>query len=228
MMRLLGLTLATTVVFTVAAYAAPQKERVRGTIESFDNNSVTVKSQQGGDVKLTLDNATKYATVVKSSLSDVKQGSYIGVATKESGNSATAVEVVVFPASMRGAGEGHYPWDRLPDTSNSGGSVSSSMTNGTVAASSSAGSANQVSTAMTNGSVASSSGQSGGQQITVSYKGGEQKILIPPTTPVVTFEPGEHAVLRDGSHVFVVATEDNGKTTANFVAVGKGDLVPPM
>jgi hypothetical protein len=223
MTRLLGLTLAATIAFTVAAYAAP--ERIRGTVESLDNNTLTVKSRQGEDVKLTLGDGTKYATVAKSSLSDVAQGRFVGIATKDAGNSLVALEVVVFPESMRGVGEGHYPWDRLPDSSGSDGSVASSMTNGSVTT---AASARQVSTQMTNGNVEAASGQSGGKQLTISYKGGEQKIVVPPNTPIVTLEPGDRAVLRDGANVFVIANEDNGKTTANFVAVGKGDLVPPM
>jgi len=223
MTRLLGLTLAAAVACTAAAHAAP--ERIRGTIESFDNNTLTVKSRQGGDIKLALGDGTKYAAVEKSSLSDVGQGRFVGIATKESGNTPVALEVVVFPESMRGAGEGHYPWDRMPDTSGSGQSVASSMTNGSVTT---AARARQVNTQMTNGNVEAASGQSGGKQLTVSYKGGEQKIVIPPNVPVVALEPSDRAVLRDGANVFVVADQDNGKATAKFVAVGKGDVVPPM
>ncbi len=223
MKRLFGLTLAAGIAVTVAAHAAP--ERVRGTIESFNNDTMTVKSRQGEDVTVSLGNGTKYATVTKANLSDVAQGRFVGIATKEAGNSLLALEVVVFPEAMRGAGEGHYPWDRLPDTSGSGSSVSSSMTNGSVAT---AASARPVNTQMTNGNVEAASGQSGSKQLTVTYKGGEQKIVVPPSTPIVSLEPGDRAVLRDGAPVFVVASEDNGKATANFVAVGKGDLVPPM
>ncbi|MBV8868415.1 MAG: hypothetical protein JOY65_03230 [Acetobacteraceae bacterium] len=222
MARLLGLTLAATMACTVAAHAAP--ERIRGTIESFDNDTLTVKSRQGGEVKLALGDATKYASVEKSSLSDVAQGRFVGIATKQAGNTPVALEVVVFPESMRGAGEGHYPWDRMADSSGSGQSVASSMTNGSVTAAR----ARQVNTQMTNGNVEAESGQSGGKRLTVSYKGGEQKIVVPPNVPVVTLEPGDRAILRDGANVFVRATEDNGKATADFVAVGKGDVVPPM
>jgi hypothetical protein len=222
MPRLLGLTLAATLACTVAAHAA--SERIRGTIESFDNNTLTVKLRQGGDIKLALGDGTKYATVEKSSLSDVAQGRFVGIATKEAGNTPVALEVVVFPESMRGAGEGHYPWDRLPDSSGSGQGVASSMTNGSVTTAR----ARQVNTQMTNGNVEAEAGQSGGKRLTVSYKGGEQKIVVPPNVPVVALEPSDRAALRDGANVFVVADQDNGKATAKFVAVGKGDVVPPM
>ncbi len=229
MKRFLGLTLAATTALSVAAYAAPQPDRVRGTIESVDQDTMTVKSRQGGDVKVTLDNATKYASVVKSSLSDVTKGSYIGTATKGSGDLMVALEVVIFPASMRGAGEGHYGWDELPDTTLSGNSTApSSMTNGNVQSASPAGSAMETKSAMTNGNVQSSSEKSGAKQITVTYKGGEQKILVPPTTPIVAFQPGDHSILKQGAHVFVSAVSDNGTVTAKFVGVGKDGVVPPM
>ena len=52
--------------------------------------------------------------------------------------------------------------------------------------------------------------------------------MVPPNVPVVALEPADRAVLRDGASVFVVADQENGKATAKFVAVGKGDVVPPM
>jgi hypothetical protein len=36
------------------------------------------------------------------------------------------------------------------------------------------------------------------------------------------------AELKAGARVFVRATKDNGKTTANFVAVGSDGVNPPM
>jgi hypothetical protein len=229
MTRLFGLILAATTAFVIAAMAAAQSNRIRGTIESVDRNSMTVQRLQGNKVQVSLTGATKYVTVVESSLANVAKGSFIGTATKGSGNFLVALEVVIFPPSLRGTGEGHYGWDTLPDTTMAGvGSVASSMTNGTVEAASSSGPGTKVNTTMTNGDVQSASEQSGAKRITVTYNGGKQTILVPPTAPIVAFQPAEHSAVITGAHVFIKASEDGGKATADFVAVGKDGLTPPM
>src|SRR5882757_7627517 len=132
MTTLFGLILVVMTAVLTPAMAAVQDERIRGTIESADQNSMTVQTPRGGEVKVSLNDATKYVTVAKSSLSNVATGSFIGTATKGAGASLVALEVVIFPPSLRGMGEGHYAWDELPDTTMAGGTrVSSSMINGT-------------------------------------------------------------------------------------------------
>jgi hypothetical protein len=211
------------------AMAAAQSERIRGTIESADQDSLTVHTSQGENVRVTLNDATKYVTVSKSSLSNVVTGSFIGTATKGGGNSQVALEVVIFPPSLRGTGEGHYDWDKLPDTTIAGGaSVSSSMTNGTVETTSSSGPKIKVNSRMTNGAVQSANEQGGSKRITVTYNGGQQTILVPRTAPIVAFQPADRQAVMTGAHVFIKASEDGGKATADFVAVGKNGLAPPM
>ena len=226
MIRLLTLTLVTTTALSVAVLAAPTSERVRGTVESIAGNTVTVHPEQGADVKVTIGDNTKYVSVVKSNLSDVAEGSYIGTATKGSGDFLVALEVVVFPPAMRGTGDGHYPWDKLPDPTTGNASVASAMTNGAVATASPA-STQEVSSAMTNGNVQSSSEQGGAKKLTVTYKGGQQTILVPPTAPIVALQPADKAVLKQGAQIVAFAQNDDGTLTAGMIAVGDG-VKPPM
>jgi hypothetical protein len=167
--------------------------------------------------------------VINSSLDKIEQGSYIGTATKSVGSTQVALEVVVFPAAMKGIGEGHYPWDKLPDTTLSGGhsTTASAMTNGNVASVSTPSGAS-VNSAMTNGNVSAASAQNGVKKLTVSYKGGEQSIIVPPTAPIVTFRPGSTADLMKGASVFVNAVTNGGQATAGLVAVGIDGVKPPM
>src|ERR1700722_14694411 len=102
MTRRIGLVLAATTAFAIPAMAATQSERIRGPIESVDQNNVTAQTSQGDKVTVTLTDATKYVTVVKSSLSNVEKGSFIGTAPKGSGNFLVALEGVLFPPSSRG------------------------------------------------------------------------------------------------------------------------------
>jgi hypothetical protein len=229
MKGLLGLSFAATTALSVAAFAAPEHVRVRGTVTSVTSDTLTVHTTTGEDVPVALGSDTKYLEVKKSSLENIEKGSYIGTATKEVGSMLVALEVVIFPPSMKGAGDGHYGWDKMPDTTLSGGATTNSaMTNGNVAAVSTSSQAPAVNSSMTNGSVSATSSEKEAKQLTVAYKGGEQTILVPPTAPIVTFEPGTMSEVTKGAVVFVNATKDGGKVTANAVAVGSEGVNPPM
>jgi hypothetical protein len=85
-----------------------------------------------------------------------------------------------------------------------------------------------VNSTMTNGTVSSSTGVRGAKQIVVTYKGGKQDILVPPTAPIVTYQLGERAELKPGAAVFINAASHGGTVTANAVAVGIDGVTPPM
>jgi hypothetical protein len=135
---------------------------------------------------------------------------------------------MIFPAAMSGINAGHFPYDRLPDTTLSGGAITSSMmTNGSVAAVSVAPGAS-VNTTMTNGTVSASASQNGVKQLTVTYNGGQQLILVPPTAPIVNLLPSSVSDLSKGAYVFVDAANDGRSLTAGLVAAGAGGLKPPF
>ncbi|WP_375454369.1 metal ABC transporter permease [uncultured Methylobacterium sp.] len=223
MTRIPALALASLLTLT-AAQAAPQVERLRGTIEAVEPGSITLRTIDGASETVALADDTKFVSVVKASLDDVKDGTFIGTATKGE-NPRTAIEVVLFPEAMRGTGEGHYGWDTIPDTTAGGARVKSAMTNGTVRADAPA---PRVKSAMTNGTVAGSTGAGGARTLTVTYKDGAQTVLVPPQAPVVAFEPADRSVLKPGAKAFVTAARDGATVSARRVAVGKDGLTPPM
>jgi hypothetical protein len=135
---------------------------------------------------------------------------------------------MIFPAAMRGINPGHFPYDRLPDTTLSGGTTTSSMmTNGSVAAVAAA-PGGSVDTAMTNGTVSASGSENGAKQLTITYNGGQQRILVPPTAPIVNLLPTTVSDLSKGAYVFVDAAKDGSSLTAGLVAAGAGGLKPPF
>jgi hypothetical protein len=83
-------------------------------------DALTVDTAAGQTVPVTLTDRTRYLKVAPSSLNRVDPGAYIGTATKSIGDQLIALEVVIFPPSLKGTGEGHYAWDRIPDTTLSG------------------------------------------------------------------------------------------------------------
>lgn len=209
------------------ATAASALERVRGTIDKADGSTVTVKTDAGASEIIDL-GAAKVVSVVPSNLDAIKEGVFIGTATKGE-NPMTALEVVLFPEAMRGTGEGHYAWDAITDHTAGGAKVKSAMTNGTVKAETSG--APKVKSAMTNGTVQAGTGTGdGARTLTVSYgkEGGTKTIVVPPSAPVVAFEPADKSALAAGAKVFAVVAKDGGKTDGKLVAVGKDGLTPPM
>ncbi|AYD04671.1 hypothetical protein [Neorhizobium sp. NCHU2750] len=187
------------VTFGFSAHAADQI-RVRGTVESLDGSTLSVKTREGTDAKIMLKDGWKISSVAKASVNDIKEGDFVGIAslpTADGGNGA--LEVLIFPAAMKGTGEGSYAWDLKPN---------SSMTNATVA--------NAVKSV-------------DGHTLTVTYKGGEKKISIPEGTPVVTFAPAEVADLKSGATVFIPSEKaSDGSISTSRVVVGTNGVVPPM
>jgi hypothetical protein len=229
-MKRVYLTAAALLVAATAA-AEPAVQRVRGSVTTVADNVFSIHPADGADQQISTTADTKYLRVVKSSLDKVEPGSYIGTATKTVGSNLVALEVLIFPPDMKGTGEGHYDWDNIPDTTRSGGgSTHSSMTNGNVAAVA-AGKSPSVKSSMTNGNVASVAAQNGTKQLTVTYNGGEQTITVPPTAPIVTFQPGMKSDLATGASAFVLVATDGksaAPSVAQLVAIGVDGVKPPM
>jgi hypothetical protein len=82
---------------------------------------------------------------------------------------------------------------------------------------------------MTNANLDAVARVTGGDEITMSYKGGSQKILVPPGTPVVVFVPGSRADLKPGEYIFTIAQQAaDGKLAVQRVSVSKDGVKPPQ
>lgn len=182
----------------LASVSAQQTLRVRGTIEKVDGDKLTVKSDDGTEVTLTLLPSTKVVGVVKATLADIKSGDFVGsAAMPQADGSQKALEVHIFAESQRGTGEGHRPYT-IPN---------STMTNGTV------------------GDMVTATG---GNTMTVRYKGGEKKIVVGPDVPIVRYEIGTRAELKPGAHIVALnaVNKPDGSIDAPRINVGRGGLVP--
>ncbi|MDP9929389.1 hypothetical protein J2X90_004759 [Variovorax paradoxus] len=186
-----------------SAQAASDPVRIRGTIVRVDAKTLVVQDRGGEVVSLARPADMTVSEVYPIKLSDIKQGSFIGTAAMpQADGTQKALEVVVFPEAARGTGEGHRPWDLLPQ---------STMTNATVA-----------------DLAAAPKSVRGGQQLRLTYKGGEKTVVVPPDVPVVTFRPGTESLLVPGAKVLVNAQEKNGTPTALRVTAGRNGFAPPM
>ena len=97
--------------------SAQETVRIRGTIESIDGPVFVVKNRDGAELRLTVTDKPLFVAIVKGTMADIKPGMFVGSTgvTQEDGTQK-AIEVHIFPESMRGTGEGHYDWDLKPGT----------------------------------------------------------------------------------------------------------------
>jgi hypothetical protein len=175
--------------------------RVRGTIETIDGNTLTVKSREGATVNVVLKEGATVTGVARAELADIKQNSFVGItAMPQPDGTQKAIEVHIFPEALRGRGEGHRPWDLV---------ANSTMTNANV---------EQLVTAVD------------GPMLTMKYKDGEKKILVPNNAVVVQFVPGDRSDLKPGAKIFVLGGTrlPNGDIEAAGINVGKDGIAPPM
>ncbi|MBC7781096.1 MAG: hypothetical protein H7125_13430 [Proteobacteria bacterium] len=103
-------------VFALGALAqAPQNVRIRGTITAIDGNTVALKSRDGTDMKLMLNDKTTVATARPITLAELKGDVPVGVtAVKGPDGVLVAREVHTIPKT---ATLGHSEWDLEPGAS---------------------------------------------------------------------------------------------------------------
>jgi len=82
---------------------------------------------------------------------------------------------------------------------------------------------------MTNAYLEASVQTSSGNEITMVYKGGMQRIRVPPGTPVVTTDPADRSALAPGLYVFMAAQVGPDNTiTALRIQAEKAGVKPPQ
>jgi hypothetical protein len=201
-MKLTALLLAIVFALPVAPALAADADtvRVRGTIEKLDGSTLMVTSREGESVAITLAPDTAVSAVAAAAASDIKAGAFIGTAALPgSDGKLHAQEVLIFPEALRGAGEGHRPWDLTPDST------------------------------MTNATVSEVTGTGADGVLKLKYKGGEKELQIGTEAPVVTLVPGDRSLLQPGAAVFVLAHKQaDGTLAAGALVTEKDGVKPPM
>jgi hypothetical protein len=184
-----------------SAANAQDTVRVRGTIERVEGPIYVIKSRDGAELKVALADNALVVALVKESLADIKQGSFVGsTGMPQPDGSQKAIEVHIFPEAMRGTGEGHYPWDLQADST------------------------------MTNANVEETVAGVDGQTLTLKYKTGEKKIIVTPQTVVITYTTGDKNELKPGAKIFIGAAKKqaDGTLLTPRINYGKDGLTPPM
>lgn len=171
---------------------------VRGTVARASASELAIKPSTGSEVMtVKLVQPFHLYTRVAGDLSHVKNNDFVGVTSvKQPDGTELATAVSILPEDLRGVGEGSYMMDQAA------GATPSRMTNGNVAAS-----------RMTNGTASQSGMSNGGVKgteastLTVQYRGGVQKITVPPNTVVHEYQLSA-AKLATGDKVLLFAYKD--------------------
>jgi hypothetical protein len=197
--RALGMAVVLSLAASTSFAQQPPTVRVAGTLESFDGHVLAIKSPKLGAVKVTLTGDATVFGVSKATIADVKPGAYIGVgAMPQPDGSQRAIQVTVFAPVQRGLGEGFRPWSARPNST------------------------------MTNGAVEQTVAGIDGRVVMVKYKGGEQKIVVPPDAVILAYMVGDKSELKPGAHVAIVRAlkKPDGSLEASRINVGRGEVVP--
>jgi hypothetical protein len=175
-----------------------QTVRLRGVVQSVTASSLTVKTQGGESIDLQLPANAVISEVFPIALAEIRVGSFIGTAAMpQADGSLQSIAVMVFPESARGVGEGHRPFDLLPQST------------------------------MTNATVAEVQQSSRGRTLQVKFKDGDKTIVVPPGAPVVSFKPGDASLLVVGASVSIAAQLLDDKQSAVRINAGRNGFVLP-
>ena len=179
--------------------------RIRALVMKFDNNMLAVKTEKEEDATIAVTPKTDISGLEKRKLSDIKSNDFVGItAMTGKDGKMNATEVHIFPEAMRGRGEGHYPWDKGPEST------------------------------MTNAAVGGMVSKADGQIFTLNYKNrdgtnGTSEIEITPNIPIVTFVKGDPSLLKPGAHIVAFAAKGaDGSLTALAIIAEKDGVRPPM
>ena len=191
---------AVALLFTTAVFAQ-QPGRIRGQIEKTDGSTLSLKARDGSMLDVKVADDARVAALVKASLADIKNDSFIGVAgMPRPDGSIEAFSVHIFLPAQRGVvADRHFNWDAKPGST------------------------------MTNAYVESSVAEKDGQAVMVKFKEGEKKIIVTPTTAITAVAPGNKDELKPGAQIIIMASDKqpDGSVLAKTLYVGRS-LTPAM
>ncbi len=200
-----ALAAALTVSAALAQQQQPQTQRVSGTIERVDGNTIYGKGPDGSAITLKLADNAAITAVLKATFADIKPGDYVGTgAVPQADGSQKAVELRIFPRPQADGGHYNEGWYGAPN---------GTMTNGFV---------QPVVT------VDATLAGTGDPSIVVKYPQGEKRIVITANAHVVRNAFGSKDDLKAGAAFRAQAAtkQPDGTYPATAVNVGRDGARP--
>jgi hypothetical protein len=204
----LSAVIATAVVVSVSPALSQQQQaqvqRVSGTIERLEGNTIFGKGADGSAIVVKLADKTAITAVLKATVADIRPGDYVGTgAMPQADGTQKAVELRIFPKPQEDGGHFYEGWYGAPNGTMMNGFVQP------VVATTGAGGASDPS-------------------IVVKYPEGEKRIVIPPSAHVVRNVFGSKDDLKLGAafRVQAAAKQPDGSYTASAINVGRDGARP--
>lgn len=215
------------VMLAMSASFGQTPARVRGTVTSIDEGTLTVNERDGRVFKLKTGLHTSYAYVIPSNLQAIRVGTFVGSAVKGPLSSMVAVELAIIPENMQAGRISLYAWDPLadPTTLPASSIIPTNMTNGLVSRVSKV---SPAASSMRKASGTISGKKTGSRNLTLSvtYDNGSKsfQIVVPSNAPIVRYVLSDRSALAIGSSVMIKTKPGD---EAGLVTIGKG-VSPPM
>jgi hypothetical protein len=197
--KLLAIAVGLSLAGSAFAQSSGSPARLRGKINAVSDDAIQLTLRNGAKASAKLSSNVRIVWLTVAQPNEIKQGSYVGTAAvPQADGTLKALEVQVFPESMRGVGEGSRDWDLGPG---------SSMTNGTV------------------GSLVAAKGRT--ITITYKG-GDKRVVVPDDVPIVTYEPANREALTVGASVLINGSRAADGTVTATSVSVGKNGLVPPM
>ncbi|HXC54647.1 MAG TPA: DUF5666 domain-containing protein [Rhizomicrobium sp.] len=192
-------------------------QRFRGTLQEFDGPFLTLKTADKKIVTLGMTTATRIVHNRSLQLTDLPVGAFVSVAAlRTSDNKLRAQGIRLYPASMRGAGEGLYPLDPA--------NPARLLLNGSVTAVTPGGIGGIVAVGF-HGAVGAAPDCAG--RAAPGGCSGVAQVIFARGVPIVAIDGGDPSQLLPGATVSVSAAPDAGGTLVATTVTVERDAPPP-
>jgi hypothetical protein len=162
---------------------------------------LALKTRDGDMLNVKLADDARVSALVKASLADIKNDTFIGIAgMPQPDGSIEAFSIHIFLPAQRGVvPDRHGPWDAKPGST------------------------------MTNAYVESTVEGKDGNSLMVKYKDGEKKITVTPQTVIAAAAPANKDELKVGAQLIIFGwdKQPDGSVLAKTMYVGRG-VTPAM
>lgn len=178
--------------------AAQETQRIAGTFVTITDADATLQPDGDAMIRVSLAPGLNVARLEKATMAELKPGAFVGVGARpQKDGTQQAVQIVIFPESMRGVGEGHRAWGVMPEAT------------------------------MTNGAIAETVQSVDGPHFSLSYKGGAQRVTTPANASILALRLVSRAELKPGSRGQVVATKQaDGSLSVGRVTLWADGVTP--
>jgi hypothetical protein len=195
---LAGAAIAAALVVT-SVQAQQKTVRVVGTIVGVDGPTIVVKPRGKGDEqRVTLTDKVGVFGVIPATLADIKPGAFIGVGAMPQADGSQKAIRVMIFAEVQRGTGEGHRPWSRPGST------------------------------MTNATVDTTVAGVDGQVLRVTYKGGEQRIIVGPDSTINAYVVGERGELKPGANIAINAAEQkpDGSLSASRINVGRGNVIP--